>query len=1666
MKKNTFKRVLAGSLALLTVAAYMPANVGGLIQVKDSLVANADSTTTENFIFTNAKPYLTSINDGGSTPLDEDMLARLGDKFSEPAGTAVTVTSKVPLTFAAAPDSDVSAPTGSKDLEIEGLKTYTNGYLVKDGSTLKRIESDNAPSSDYVGINPSNVAYEYDGKWYTDATVTPGISAGTTITQSTGENEGDYSKVDALTAKLGKEFGLNTNNFNLPTTADSNKILVALVNLPDASGDVLKYILVPASYGKYSETATNGETVVKFGNNASDDVMEALLKANNIETEDATYTAASEFLHDDSGVTYLAVEFKAIEPVRNQGANGVYTYDFTVPEKALGAAKITANVISKNATVKFFADDTKRTNGDVDSDLSALNGHWSGLTITDAMNTSKAAALNSSTTVTSGSATLDGITLGSTIKVSNDELFALYVDDKVSGTKLLQPSVTYDSTTKKFVSEFTMPEAYVLTEADVAEGGNYYHTQNPHKTGSAYYEAGDELDVELQLVKVQEKYTYSVSSSDTTKLIANSDSVKDVEAASITVKSYESTDTNYFPATGTDNGVAVGSDALEYGRTVAIKTVAGDKFIQNGEITLKKGSQTVYSSKSGASNTITPTGTPAGATATGVLAFKNMTSGTYTVTYDVTAKSAAGTTTNPAFSLTQTFTVDARGKITADNVKLRVSVKKDNVVQNLNGIIADATDPKNSTSVVNSFDFECKAGKKVEILLTEAAKEAVNNNEYTFFVTPIVTSKDGVTLNETTSSTTGSYIVSGKTFGSKNKVYTVDITVTDPEYGGSANADPISIDWTVIDYDSTPQFEKSASLSVAEEDVSTLGEQIIEKIAKNDAAKALTTKNVTFEYVTGADAADRTADEDELDSYDAGLPTEKGTYTVYVTYDGEVKSQVTVKVNAYKVVLVPDASSLDLTYGDALAFDNYTLKDSKGKTVKDVTLKDLQVQFMMPTYEKKNGVWVQTGKYVELDDGDLSKKETAKVTDGTKEVSYRSLYDAEVKTDLGYKTNSTAEFALNAPIAATALDNLETEIKGVKKADGTDAGQGGRLNAGTYYVKFTATSTNEDYSFDDSEVYEITVSRKKLSDESVSILIDPGEYTGSTLTPNENSITAVDADTKYTFGNTGSKVLRLTEGVSAIKVGAYDVEVGLTSNASQNYEGTATAKWHVVNKEAASSFNPNLKWDDTMTTLYDNGRIHLEINKTDISKLALPKGTDGKELTIEAYGVIVDNSGLISKPEAAYGTDYSKYTAGDSTAQARDVAKAEKQLTLNNGFVEGKYTAKGTTLTDGTKVNANSVTYKTNVKVKSVETGIWARPYVLLSDGTVKYGPVKYVNLEQEAIDKLNLQMPYTDTKNVVRQANLTDTQKKKAYNYVNAGYDPLQNKFYAYATFTDLNSEGFKGTVLEVSDFGVVVDNKGVIAKGTASATVKEKLVIGGDSKLVVGHYQKGNKNLAGDNEYTANIKTYNSVTGAWIRTYLDLGGGLIVYGEPIYVQSASDYFNTFNSNSAVIGTLEATAEGGDSKKAVLNFAPNGNLSKVNTLITKAYTDAATSNKAKDAPEVTIVKTGVVLDKKGTLKQADGTKWGINTDTSTAAATTLYPTADAELLLGNGFVEGKKTSGFTTYTGKVSPAAKDLIVRNYVVYDIGGTEVTVYGAPQAYKYDSSTTKWVLNIPA
>lgn len=1713
MKKNTFKRVLAGSLALLTVAAYMPANVGGLIQT--SLVANADATDpatkeeTVSFNFNQAKDYITSLKIGNETytglTIFNNSIANL------PGNTAIALDSKVPLTFSE--KRDLIEKDDFKDkrkLVVSGVeaKTTEKAYaaLVVKNGTVTYEESDNAfdetDKTVYVvknnGSTTHNV-YLYNDVYYVE---------GYTIPESDDFKHEKVKPLSDFAAQIKKDTGVTIEEAKLKTALQSTTSLangkltldfasedlalkpaynsestVTPMTVPTISAEgYIDVLLVDAT--KYHDFANEKFNVTNASSSSTpaSTVMTEMLKAANYPT-DVTFTSGSKFVVDTTtGFTYLLVKFNPKETVNN---NGTYTYNFTVPNIATQAGTtddytITANVINETANVRLFKSEADRkattplisTTDNAETGATKFNIKWENLSFVRAEDTAKANLVNSTDTngnidtasdITNAFDTKDLI-VGSTIKVTNDEPFAIYIDNGNTNTALDAPDVTY--TDGKFVAEFVMPK-YAG-----AAGGN----------------------VDISLVELTETYTYK-KSADLSTLTASGKYVTNAEAASIKVKSYDANSTgDYFPTTGTDKGTDVDSTAVEYGKDIVVKLAAGDKFINTNtsDLTIVVKKDDVELKNPNYVTGYTLSSTDFGKNGYALLKLDDAKSGTYKVTFKVKTKGTTATDTE-TYTLEKTFTVDARGNITTDNITLQFRVFKDNAqikqLSELQNIIGDAANIKTSGTETAGkyedawYEVKCATGKTAEIMLTKNAKELMKNSNYQFKVSAAVTDKDGVALRATTTEAgKAQFEIEGNTLGSKNKDYEVSIRILDPEYGGSETADTIDIPWKVVDYDSKPSFTNNYTtpVTVAQDDAASLGEEILAAVAENDAARALTVDDVSFEYVAGLNGADRTEGEDELDSFESGLPTEKGDYTVYLSYGDEVQSTVSVSITSYKLTVVPDASALSFTYGKDFAVDKYTLKDADGKTVKNVTVSDLSVQFMQPIYKEENGKAVQTGKYEAYGTGygtdsynincylsEVAKKFNYNISDTTLLPEKQGNQNGLITVDKKDTTDTDR---------VTGITSLVVPVENVPK-----------LEAGVYYVKFSGKTSDEDYALDTSTVYEVTVSKKKLSDSTINILINPEQYTGKSLTPDETSITALDTETEYDFTKDDPtstatspkdkiKQLKLTESFSASKVGEYDVEVGLVDTNTRNYEGTATAKWHVVNKESTIN-TMNLKWNEAKTTLFDNGRIHVEVTKKDISKLNLGDG-----VTIEKYGVIVEKEGKIPAPVALMNNPTATY----NNLTSDEKTNAEKQLQLNNGFIEGKYTQDNINVVDektGKVIevrNAESVTYSANIKVIDAETGIWARPYVLLSDGTVAYGDAKYLNLEKEAQDKLNLTMPYAKANDVFRVSNMTDAQKKDAKNYVNAGYDVLLNKYYAYATFTDLSNEGFRDTVLEVSDFGVVVDKYGIIKSDAAPADVAKNLRIGKNSKLIVGHYQKGNKNLQGDNEYTANITPANSATGVWVRPYLDLGGGLIVYGDAQYFASASDYFNNFATDQVQsingIGTLNVSPVA-DSPKATVKFAPNAQLKTVQERVTAAYVASVTGNKAKDAPTVTIKQVGVVLDKKGLLT-ADK-KWDDTAVTAalsdkynkveyaTTAAANVYPTANANLILGKGFIEGKKTSNFTVdYTGKVSPVSNDLVVRNYVIYAIGDTELTVYGNPMAYKYDAASKVWDVNAEA
>ena len=99
-KKNSFKRVAAGALAVLTVAAYTApvANVGGLPSV-NVLTADAALGDLKDFTYPDLADSIISLSDTVNTFNTSQLKTFENSKARLTSGKTVTVNSSVPLTF-------------------------------------------------------------------------------------------------------------------------------------------------------------------------------------------------------------------------------------------------------------------------------------------------------------------------------------------------------------------------------------------------------------------------------------------------------------------------------------------------------------------------------------------------------------------------------------------------------------------------------------------------------------------------------------------------------------------------------------------------------------------------------------------------------------------------------------------------------------------------------------------------------------------------------------------------------------------------------------------------------------------------------------------------------------------------------------------------------------------------------------------------------------------------------------------------------------------------------------------------------------------------------------------------------------------------------------------------------------------------------------------------------------------------------------------------------------------------------------------------------------------------------------------------------------------------------------------------------------------------------
>ena len=1322
--------------------------------------------------------------------------------------------------------------------------------------------------------------------------------------------------------------------------------------------------------------------------------------------------------------------------------DGSYTYKVLVSNNLVIRGKTTsANVVNTTSSNTLQLTDTNYV------DLHA---------VTDASITVNGDKITAATT----ELTHDPV-IKSKAKIVATKMFEVYVKDNTNAqAEIVNVAAKYDVESGKFIAEAPIP----VTTGNVAAG---------------------QKNVTIYLNKVAPDYTYVNKG---TYLLATAKNAPQVTAASITAtyeakvkKIKNSTDPadqniatqayKYDKVTEISSGSTVPNESrvvLTFNNdTTGEITSQQDDTLQNKFYTLKitkdgkelldtdtpfvdddcvygdadfKLNTTVANVKStnaahvpGKDSEVSATATKPAAS-TSKLAFAA--TGTYKVEYTVYTKTkdSSGKIIYSPETLIFNFTIAPKSLLTAKNVRLTAANAK---LNSDNGIIK-------KVGIVNGVvQFEVGENYNPSTDVVEVTPELFEyaDDAADFVGKPTSNFVAGATDDATTigvdesKNGTPKAITGTHEASALNTVYEMTAIYNNPEY--SSGDEGVTIKWKLVEAkkalkittnDDAKQkyiFKSDADLKYNGTDISKVAyfDTTVDKIAtiREDLLDTMTIENadpdeIQFEYVKGFGITPTTQ---ILNYHIDGLPKEVGKYSVFFVYEGEIVASCNVNISEHGLYAALTDEQTAYTYGEKkLTSDSIKFVDVKGKEVKNAGVKNAEI-----TYYYAQRLTAAQTKNITADNKILFADDTK---DADKNPISAGKYEVYTIGSDKYIRNGTA----------LGEDKLYTN------------NYKNYVNAGIYIVKIAAAPENaatqttvekEGYAVQDVFV-PVTVAKKAITSDMV--VFNAKDYAnGSTVYPTAGDYTVTDKTVVNDNNNGSYSVLTDISGnvTTAKDIGEYTI--GVQVNAlEKNYTGKVNAQWHVVKPAKIDKMN-DLKFTEASTTIYDNGQIHFEVTRPDDTQFA-----NG----VAYFGVVIDKEGKIPAPtkeaDANNVLKYprtSTYTAGNKQYTNPAFEAAHKALQVGNGFKEGN---------QGPDQKAKTPkTYGANIEILDVDTGAWFRPYVIDGKGDIYYGEVIYVNLVQEATEQLKLTLAGADTlkQTAAEAGNVNKVVSKDAAkadqsatvlanktwrNGVQSGYDTKENMYYVYGSYTLEGNNLVKESA--VQKFGVVVDKKGAFASpdsytGTAAeklakakATVAEGLVLG--NGFIEG---QGGSKLMDIDEYGALIKPADSVTGVWVRAYVNLGKAkksnkeLVVYTDPIYINSVSDYYagNTALANCAI-------ARDGDQIRKI-------------TLTPGAITNA------------TLKSEGVIVDTTGKYlkKNADG---DYLTGNAAEFADGAAAKANTELLLGKNLLQGNgkgatyiATVNVETFISKAGNRTDiPVVVRPYAVYTINDKDVTIYG--------------------
>lgn len=1324
--------------------------------------------------------------------------------------------------------------------------------------------------------------------------------------------------------------------------------------------------------------------------------------------------------------------------------DGTYTYKVRVVANLTIAGEKATNVTIKNETKTdafILGDGTHVATTEVTGDIT-LNGE----------------AIASVYTGT------DALIKKSTVKIAAAKAFEAYAWTD-NATTIPKVEAIYDTKTGKFVAEVTIPNSDNSTIYLNKVNPNYTYTNNgtaltataenaPTVTAAsitATYEAKVKKSKDEPRV-LTEPYKYDAKADMATgATVPNESRVVLTFTNDVTGEiTSASADNKYFALKITKDGKELIDNAMPFVNAAdnvaypasAATTTYGDSGIKYSATNHVPGAAVATDAKAS-------------------LAFSA--TGVYKVEYTVYTKTTAsnGQVSLTPQTLTYDFTIATKDLLKSNNVRLTATDEQ----ADGSSVLVGSTNGDHDNNVdTPDKNFIKKVGIENGVVKFEVT-DAWNGETIT--VTPTIfddadKAADIATYAASTFNAGPDAIGTPKsiTGTDKNNVLNVEneMTIVYNNADYSANDQSIKVKWMLVPQKKTVTITANelsdkhadwankndvaaatAYFTTTVDQLATFREDLLDtvKVTNGEASK------VEFEYVEGYG---NSAESEELDDHISGLPEKAGKYSVYFLYEGEIVEAVNVEVAEHALFASLTAAQQSYTYGTKkLTNDDLTFVDFNGNEVKDA------------------GV-----KYANI------------VTHKALKLTALQCKNITVANKITFAAAATSDGGNANDILAGTYDVFTIGSDKYIESQNENAGETVQnyINAGNYIVTVAdngnAEIGKEGYKLL-SKKFTLTVTKKALTPDMVTI--DPVQWTGGSVSP--AAATVRDRDIKanvvgctYAGGDT-----------SGSAVGKYTI--GVQAPANGNYTGKVNAGWTIV-KNAKNEMMNGLKFVVGKTTIKDNGRIHFEIERPADSQFS--KG-------VAQFGVVFDKEGRLPAPTKNAGAGTANYPAGkyprtgnnpvptnhtlvytnevnDGFAAKDEFDRAAKNLQLGNGFGEGKQ--------DPDKA-ANKLVYGANVNVVDVETGCWFRPYVIDGDGEIYYGEVCYVNLVQEATDALQLKLAKYDAN--TPKAVLTKAEAKKDQSatvlanktwrdQVQSGYNEKEGKYYVYGSYTLEGNELVKESA--VQGFGVVVDKTGAFNVNGKLATddtvtVEEGLKLG--NGFIEG---KAGSNKMEADEYGANITPVNTVTGVWVRAYVDLGRGknaqgeelasnLIVYTDPVYIKDVSSIYDGsvgIEANNAVVNT-DAEAKTPTNKAS---YVKETNKQRVN-VNSGAITNA------------TLKQSGVIVDKSGSflLKYSTGANIGkYVTGTEAANANVLgghndavtdgftdknLAAAKAKMILGNGYLQGKRAVNNGAYTvtfsqDKYRPTAGaaetniPAVIRPFSIYEINNKEIVVYGDP------------------